>query len=154
MPVLNQMNLQRLYSANEDRPHVQADLNDLMQLYSRDKGLSSDILKQAFADASIMFNLIFVDQAKKVNISGGIVMQEQSEDVFEALSQTAEASGGFVVTTKNVAPAFKKSLDMAEPYYLLYYSPVNYKKDGKFRTIEVRLKNKDYKVVYRHGYIG
>jgi hypothetical protein len=154
LPVLNTMSLQRLYNTNQDMPHVQADINDLMQLYTRDNTLSAERLSQAFGDASIMFNLIFVDQAKEQNISGGIRMQEQSEDVFEALSQAAGSSGGMVEATKNAAPAFRKTLDMTESYYLLYYAPQNYIKDSKFREIEVRLKNKDYKVAHRHGYIA
>jgi VWFA-related protein len=154
IPMLSTMNLQRLYNLNEDNFNIQSDLNDLMQMYSREKGLSSDRLSQAFGDASIIFNLIFVDQAKDQNMSGGIVMQEQSADVYEALSKAAKASGGLVEATKNAALAFKRILEMTELYYLLYYSPKNYKKDGKFRKIEVRLKNKDYKVDYRYGYIG
>jgi VWFA-related protein len=157
VPMLNTMNLQRLYNLNEDKFNVQADLNDLMQMYSREKGISSDRLGQVFGDASVTFNLIFVDDARRQNISGGIVMQEQSEDVFESLSKAAKASGGLVEATKNAAPAFRKTLDMTESYYLLYYAPQNYKKDGKFRKIEVRLKNKDnkdYKVLCRHGYFG
>jgi len=154
LPVLSSGNFQRLYNMSEDKPHVQAGLNDLMQMYSRDRGVSSERLGRAFGDASITFNLIFMDETKKRNISGGIEMQEQSEDVFEALSKAAKLSGGLVESTKNAAPAFKKTLDMTESYYLLYYAPQNYKKDGKFREIEVRLKNKDYKVLCRHGYIG
>jgi hypothetical protein len=154
LPVLSQANLQRLYSGYEDYQHVQADLNDIMQMYSRDVGFSADELNHAFSDALMTFNLIFVDQAKRKNISGGIRMQEQSEDVFESLSQAAKASGGIIEASKNAAPAFKKTLDMTESYYLLFYSPSNYMKDGKFRNIEIRLKNKDYKIAYRHGYIA
>jgi len=153
-PVLSTMSLQRLYNTNQDMPHVQADINDLMQMYTRDNTISANRLSQAFGDASIMFNLIFVDQAKEQSISGGIRMQEQSEDVFQALSRAAESSGGMVEATKNAAPAFKKTLGMTESYYLLYYAPQNYKKDGKFRSIKIKVKNKDYRVAYRQGYLA
>jgi len=46
----------------------------------------------------------------------------------------------------------KSAVEASENYYLLYYSPRPYVKDGKFREISVRVKNKDYRVVHRLGY--
>lgn len=42
----------------------------------------------------------------------------------------------------------------SENYYLLYYTPMNYKSDGKFKKIKVRIKGKKYKVTHRAGYIA
>ena len=79
-------------------------------------------------------------------------MNEQSEDVFEALSEAALATGGIVDTAQTPDAAFKKVMDVTESYYILYYAPKNYTSDGTFKNIEVKLKNKDYKVTFRSGY--
>jgi len=39
-------------------------------------------------------------------------------------------------------------------YYLLYYIPKNYRADGKFKKIEVKVKDKRYEVTHRSGYIA
>jgi hypothetical protein len=41
-----------------------------------------------------------------------------------------------------------------ENYYLLYYTPKDYKPDGKFRSIEVKVKGKSYSITHRAGYIA
>jgi len=42
----------------------------------------------------------------------------------------------------------------AENYYLLYYTPAGYKADGKFHALEVRLKDRGYRLSHRMGYIA
>ena len=41
-----------------------------------------------------------------------------------------------------------------EHSYLLYYSPSNAVRDGKFRKIEVRVANKNYRVSFLSAYIA
>ncbi|MCK4824485.1 VWA domain-containing protein, partial [bacterium] len=67
-------------------------------------------------------------------------------------SQIAKATGGIIDSSQNPSYAFKNAAAISESYYLLYYSPKNYIKDGKFKTITVRTKNLDYKVTHRKGY--
>ena len=72
-----------------------------------------------FADASILFNLIFMHKEPE-NVSG-IYMREQSEDVFRTFLEIAQAAGGIVESSQNPVAAFKNTLKIAESYYLLYY---------------------------------
>jgi hypothetical protein len=37
---------------------------------------------------------------------------------------------------------------------LLYYRPANYRADGRFQKIEVRVKGEGLKVVHRLGYVA
>ena len=81
-------------------------------------------------------------------------MQEQSEDTFELFSEVAASTGGIADSGQNLAAAFEHSANISAEYYLLYYSPENYRKDGTFKTIEVKVRGKDYKIFHRLGYIA
>ncbi|NOR15264.1 MAG: VWA domain-containing protein, partial [Candidatus Aminicenantes bacterium] len=55
-------------------------------------------------------------------------------------------------TAHDPSIAFKNGLVKANAFYILYYTPKNYQKDGAFKSIEVKLKEKNYKLAYRKGY--
>lgn len=81
-------------------------------------------------------------------------MEEHSEDIYSSFKEMAKASGGFVDSSTNPVPLFKKALEASENYYLLYYSPKNYEADGKFKEIRVRIKSKGHRVIHRAGYFA
>jgi len=87
------------------------------------------------------------------NVSG-IYMREQSEDLFELLSAIANSSGGVVDTSQDPFVAFQSGLKKADSFYILYYTPKNYQKNGDFKSIEVKLKEKPYSLAFRKGYIA
>ena len=145
--ILNQM-----MSLWQENPNILADLMDLFQHYHRRITIDADKIKQTFADSSILFNFIFTDKIKEH--ASGIYMRERSEDIFRVFTEVAEATGGIIDNSQNPAYGFKKATEVSESYYLLYYSPIDYKKDGKFKSIEVRLKNKDYRIIHRQGYFA
>jgi VWFA-related protein len=140
----------RMIASYQDRPEILASIQDLFMLYSRDVSLNPDRIKKAFSDAGI--NLYFIFMNKEPQNAAGVVMQEQSEDVFKVFSQVAQATGGVVDTSQNPAAGFQHALERSKNYYLLYYSPENYKKDGQFKNITVRVKNPNYTVRHRTGY--
>lgn len=149
-PELSSSVQNRLMNSFQDKPQILAEIRDLFQFYRRDFTFNTEKVIQAFADASISFNLIFMH--KEPDRSVGISMREQSEDAFNAFSRLAEATGGVVDSSQNPAPAFINAVDNSQSYYLLYYSPADYKEDGKFKSIEVKLKNKNFKIAHRLGY--
>jgi len=144
--------IQQLISNLQDQPHVLGNLQDLMAVYSRESKLDTEIIMHSYTDAGIYFNFIFMD--KKPDIYSGIQMHEQSEDIFETFSKTAKSTGGVVYSTQNPFMSFKDSTDQAKQYYLLYYTPENGQNRGEFRNIEVKVKNKDYRLSYKSGYIS
>jgi VWFA-related protein len=151
-PELSQRTIDGILSANQDRPNIQGEIQDLFQLYHRYSRLDTKRIKQAFSDSSMYFYFIFMN--KKSQYISGVQMKEQSEDVFSTFKEVAEATGGLVDSSQDPAAGFKNAVAASEDCYLLYYSPKDYKKDGKFKNIEVRVKNKDYKITYRHGYFS
>jgi len=137
--------LSRLEASDE----VGGQVREVFQYYHRDFYSNLQVLKQVYSDSSLIFNLIFFNVQPKS--SPGIVMKEQSEDVFSILSQLAEATGGIVDTTPNPDMAFKNTVGRLNSHYLLYYQPTNYKEDGSFHAITIKTKKGD-RVVHRQGY--
>ncbi|HEY8148988.1 MAG TPA: VWA domain-containing protein, partial [Vicinamibacteria bacterium] len=72
----------------------------------------------------------------------------------DTLTTLAEGTGGFLVRgTNDLLGGLRRMLDDNEAYYLLAYEPINTKRDGRFRKIEVRLPRRpDLKVRTRSGY--
>ncbi len=151
-PEINPTILGAMMMKFQDKPHILGQLSDLFNLYRRDIRINVDTIKHAFSDSSILFNFIFCD--KIIKTYSGIVMREQSEDIFQIFSEVAEATGGIVENSQNLSIGFKKAADISAYYYLLYYSPANYIKDGNFKSIEVKVKNQNYKINNRKGYFA
>ena len=141
-----------MLSNYQDQSNIMSDLQDLFQHYNRDLSLDVTRMKQAFSDASINFNFIFMNKEPE-NVTG-VNMREQSEDIFRAFSQVATATGGLTDNSQNPSSGFMNALKSSESYYLLYYTPRNYEQDGSFKNITVRVKGKEYKVAHRLGYFA
>ncbi len=136
----------------QDKPHIIRGLYDITETSRRDITFDVDLVKQAYADSSISIHFLFLTPA--IKYAHGVHFQERSEDVYGAFREIATATGGFFESSANPTSCFKRAIDASENYYLLYYSPRKYEKDGRFRKIKVRVKEKDYKVIHRMGYIA
>jgi hypothetical protein len=148
-PEISPRLLQDIISVNQEKPHILAAVQELFQVYSRSVSLNPDRIQQAFADSGIVFNFLFMN--KNPETYSGIVMREQSDDAFRALSQVAGNSGGVVDNSQNPAASITKALNASERYYLLYYFPESKAKDGTFRKFDVKIKGKEYRVIFRGG---
>jgi hypothetical protein len=151
-PEISPSILNKMQSLYQDNSNILSDLQDLFQFYHREIQFNRSRIKQTFADSSFVFNFIFMDKEPD-NVSG-IHMREQSEDVFSVFSAAAKATGGIVDNSQNPSSGFKNALKSSEAYYILYYSPADYKKDSKFKTIDVKVKNRNCKVLHRLGYFA
>ena len=151
-PEINPSMLTEIQMNFQDKPHILGKLSEIFDLYKKDSRFDGDQINQAFADSSILFNFIFSDRIAER--FAGIYMREQSEDIFQVFSEAANATGGIVANSQNLAISFKKASEISSQYYILYYSPVNYVKDGSFKSIEVKLKNQNYSVSNRKGYFA
>lgn len=151
-PEISPSLLNKMQSVYQDDPNIMGQLQTAFDFYHRTITFDAEKIRQAFADSSILFNFIFMDKTPE-NITG-VHMREQSEDIFKAFSEAAKATGGIVETSQNPGIGFKNTLDRSDCYYLLYYSPKNYVRDGAFKKIEVKVKNKNYKLTHRTGYFA
>jgi VWFA-related protein len=134
-------------------------------LYSLDelgKDVTFDVekVKQAFSDSMISAHFIYITNTEQYQQSilnqepSNAITNDWSMNTFGALFEVAKATGGLTDSSANPAFSFKKASDAVENYYLLYYTPKDLTADGKFRTIKVRVKGKNYKVTHRAGYFA
>lgn len=152
-PEMSSSVLNRLVSEYQDKPQIMQITQELFQLYNTPLNVKFEPIVLAFADSSILFNLIFMH--KEEQNEPGITMREKSEDIFDAFSKVAEATGGVVDTSQFPLEGVKKSVDNADSYYLLYFSPEYYRADGKFHRIHVKVKYASRcRVIHRVGYFS
>jgi hypothetical protein len=117
-------------------------------------------VKQAFSDSSISAHFLYITNTEQYQQSvelvepRNMIIEDWSMNIFGAFNEAAKATGGLVDSSANPAFSFVKASEALENYYLLYYSPKNYKADGKFKNIKVKVKGKNYKVTHRAGYIA
>ena len=151
-PELNTSITNRLLSIYQDDPNIMGLVQELFQAYHRTIKFDAEKIRKALADSQVLFNFLFINKIPQT--ISGIHMREQSEDIFKVLSEAAKATGGHVDTSQNPGSAFKNALNRSDDYYLLYYSPKNYVRDGQFKSIEVKVKDTKYKVFHRLGYFA
>ena len=152
LPQLQPNTLDKFMSQYQGNPALQLTMSTLFQTYKRDVTIDVDRVKQAFADSSLAIHFLFLK--KMGDHLPGLQMQERSEDVYNAFRQMAQATGGLTESSANPSWAFQRAVDAFENYYLLYYSPQNYSSDGKFKKIEVRVKDKTLRITHRAGYFA
>jgi hypothetical protein len=152
IPQIEPSILNKYVAAFQDKPHVLQGLYSMSHTSRRDISFDVDKVKQAYADSSIAIHFLFLTPA--VKHVPGVYFQERSEDIFGAFREMADATGGFVDASANPASSLKRAVEASENYYLLYYSPADYRQDGRFKEIKVRVREKDFKVIHRMGYFS
>jgi len=152
IPQMNANILTQYLTRYQENPNIQHTAANLFEFYNRHISFDLEAVKQAYANASISIHFLFVTKA--VPQVYGVTFQEKSEDIFSAFHQMSEATGGYIESSANPQALFQNALASSENYYLLYYSPSKYRRDGKFNEIEVRIKDKNYRVVHRLGYFS
>jgi hypothetical protein len=152
IPQIEPSILNKYMAYYQDKPHILRGLYDMTETSRRDISFDLNLVKQAYADSSISIHFLFMTPA--VDHVQGVHFQERSEDIYGAFREMANATGGFVDSSANLASSFKRAVDAAENYYLLYYSPNKYHRDGQFKQIKVRVKDRGCSVVHRMGYFS
>ncbi len=152
VPKLDSMILTAYQTAFNDRPDIIQTVTGLFEFFRRETFLDIDSVRKAYADSGAAVHFLYLTRpAPKV---AGVVMEEQSEDIFAPFREMSLATGGYSTSTANVAAAMRSAVEAAENYYLLYYTPKDYAADGKFRSLEVRLKSGQARISHRAGYIA
>lgn len=113
-------------------------------------------IKNAFSDSSILFHFLYLKDKSywKQNFGSILDTFDTTIGMFGTFRDLSKVTGGLTHTTANAAASFKNAVDASENYYLVYYAPKNYKVDGKFKKIKIKIKGKNYRVMHRAGYIA
>ena len=152
IPQIDPKILNQYLTLFQDRPNIIHTISGLFDFYRRDITLDVERIKQAYADSSVSIHFLYISRPPQHIF--GIRMEEHSEDVFAVFREMAKATGGYSASSANSAFLFQQALGASENYYLLYYTPQNYRSDGKFKEIKVKVKEKDYRVEHRLGYFS
>jgi len=117
-------------------------------------GYVSNQIKKAFSDSTILFNLLYLKNNKVVTSGSMFDKLDLAGGMFSTFKDLSKITGGLTQTTANAADSFEKAVDASENYYLLYYTPKDYKADGKFKRIKVKIKGQKYRIIHRSGYLA
>jgi hypothetical protein len=152
IPKIDPTVLNALMSVYNERPDITETVSSVFEFFRRDTPLDLGPLKRSYSDSGATIHFLYLTRpAPKVR---GVLMEEQSEDIFAPFREMSKATGGFMASTANLDAAMKSAVAASENYYLLYYTPRDYKADGTFRSLEVRVKGADYRTGHRQGYIA
>jgi hypothetical protein len=152
IPQIEPRIIDQFMTVYQDSPGILRSLSSLYDFFRRDASLDLDLLKKTYADSSVSIHFLFITTPPET--VPGIYFHEQSEDIYSAFREMSRATGGYMESSANPDFLFRRSVEASENYYLLYYSPLNYKVSDKFIEMKVRVKNKDYRVIHRLGYFA
>jgi len=118
-------------------------------------------IREAFSDSSISVHFLYItkENIRAFDLSDPGSMRyweifDQSSSFFGAFKKMAQVTGGVSEASANISWSFNQAAQASENYYILYYSPKNYRADGKFKNIQVKVKGKNYRIMHRAGYIA
>lgn len=132
------------------------DYLNYMNIVASYNNIASKKIKNAFSDSSILFHFLYLKDESywKKNFGSILDTFDTTTGMFSKFHDLSKVTGGLTHTTANAAASFKNAVDASENYYLVYYAPKNYKADGKFKKIKIKIKGKKYRVMHRAGYIA
>ena len=125
-------------------------------------GFDVEKIKRCFSDASITVHCLYITKTpgfahNPMNQTRSVVgfrLQDLSADIYASFKEMAAATGGMIESTTNPNFALRQAAEASSNYYLLYYRPLDYRADGRFQKIEIRVKGEGLKVTHRSGYIA
>lgn len=104
----------------------------------------------AISDAAATMHFLFITE--KTDPNGDFLMKNHSEDMYNTLSKIARGTNGIVESSATPIAALKKAVGNSKNYYLICYKKNQPQTREKFRKIEVRVKEGNYKILHRPGY--
>ncbi|HUO60317.1 MAG TPA: VWA domain-containing protein [Candidatus Acidoferrales bacterium] len=132
---------------------------------------SNEKLRQEVGRKAIIILTDGEDQGSQLRIQDAIEAAQKSDVIvyviLEAdrgvypsgdaeMKKVCGETGGRVIDVGNnyekLKKAFQQISEELRTQYNIAYTPINQKRDGTFRKIEIRVNNKDYKVQARKGY--
>jgi VWFA-related protein len=84
------------------------------------------------------------------NVRSQFSQLSASQDTLGSLA--SDTGGRAFLDSNDFAPAFERVQRDMSAYYLIGYASTNVEKDGRFRTIKVRVKRPNIKIEARNGY--
>lgn len=146
--------------ARMNDPQTTFSYMELFDFHRRDARFDVEAVKRAFSDSSISVHFLFITKTPSLRTDitarnpTGMDLVEQSEDIYSAFREIAAATGGLTDSSFRADTAFRRAVEAAETYYLVYYKPADVRADGTFRSITVKVKGAGLSVSHRAGYFA
>jgi VWFA-related protein len=150
--------MKRVRTSGLDQSEVELFKMEMM----RDVQFNIDRLSRVFSQSQLDFHFIFItsDEALQTSLEvhpsswGDYEKIDITGEFFSVFRKIAQMTGGLTISSQNPLASTKKAVEVADRFYLLYYQPKNAAMDGTFREIEVRVKDRDYTIFHRQGYLA
>jgi hypothetical protein len=152
VPKIDPSILNIVMSVYNERPDITETVTSVFEFFRRDTPLEIGPVKRSFSDSGATVHFLYL--TRPAPRARGVVMEEQSEDIFAPFREMSLATGGFMASTANLEAAMREAVAASENYYLLYYTPRDYKADGTFRSLKVKVKGREVRISHRQGYIA
>ena len=152
IPQLDPKLINQSMSLYQDRPVVLQTISNVIDFYTREVTIDTELVKQTYADSSVFIHFLYLTNPPESHY--GVYMADHSEDIYSAFQEMAVATGGYINSSSRADILFKSAVQASENYYLLYYSPNSYVADGKFKEIQVNVIDKKCRIFHRAGYFA
>jgi len=144
--------LEDYFRLNQGRRDVIRTLTYMQDFHNRDFLVDEERLARAFASASILLHFVVFDMPE---MDGLIDIEARNlTDFYGRLEAISSLSGASFRRDLTAHELLKEALGRLDQYYLVYYTPSYYAGDGKFKSIEMRVKDRQYRLVHRAGYVS
>ena len=150
-PDFTNRDMQKYMEQFNNRTDILPKLQGLFELYRREVAFNLKEVGEKFAASGLLVNFVNV-KTPFLTAERGVTMNEYSEDAMALFSQFAQATGGIVEHSANPGFFFKKAEAFSNCFYSLRYVPSVPEKKKKFRKLEIKIKNKKYKITHCTGY--
>jgi hypothetical protein len=137
---------------NQGRRDVIRTLTYMQNFHNRDFHVDEERLARAFASASILLHFVVFDMPETDGLTD--IEARNLTDFYGRLEAISSLSGASFPRDLTALELLKEAVGRLDQYYLVYYTPSYYAGDGKFKSIEVRVKDRQYRLVHRAGYVS
>lgn len=137
---------------NQGRRDVIRTLTYMQNFHNRDFHVDEERLARAFASASILLHFMVFDMPETDGLTD--IEARNLTDFYGRLEAISSLSGASFRRDLTALELLKEAVGRLDQYYLVYYTPSYYAGDGKFKSIEVRVKDRQYRLVHRAGYVS
>ena len=128
---------------------------DAMDVFESDDSketMNSQVVGETLVKSGICAHFIYL--TKPSGRDRRFAMKDNSQDVYSVFSKMTDITGGVLETTAKPEAGLKQVCDFCDEYYLVdFYSPAP-QADGKFRSIDINVKDRKLKTYYPKGYLA
>ena len=139
------------HGSYQDSPHVLDGIQEVFMAYTRNISQNIQPLSESFADSSTLFSLIFMN--KRPNKWPGSSCENSRKTSSRPFPRWPRRRAGIPIPPRIRRPVSNPLSKPRIRYYLLYFTPFSEAKKGTFRSMKIRVKDRNYTVVNRQGYI-